>query len=337
MFSKFGRIILVLVLSSGAWVHAADDALTVAPTDGNVGVGTSTPQSKLDVNGGVRVQGQTQPASGKGLELGYDQTYNISTVFSYDRDTPASRPLVLQPSGGNVGIWTGTVSAPTEALQIGGTGNLRVGGVIKAGSVPTTLTGADGNILSSALNTVQVAQGGTGVSSANANLVFATPNGSSGAPTFRSLFEADIPSLSASKLTSGTLSNDRLSASVTLMGNTFNLASQLVQMTAAAKLPAVDGSLLTGLTKTQVGLGNVPNVDCSNAGNISSGTLSVARGGTNSGTALSGSSIMISNGTAIVQGAAGTATTVLHGNASGAPTFGAVALTTDVSGVSRQT
>jgi hypothetical protein len=62
------------------------------------------------------------------------------------------------------------------------------------------------------------------------------------------------------------------------------------------------------------------------------GTLPIGNGGTNSSTALAGSTIMISNGSAIVQGAAGTTTTVLHGNASGAPTYGAVALTTDVSG-----
>lgn len=63
-----------------------------------------------------------------------------------------------------------------------------------------------------------------------------------------------------------------------------------------------------------------------------SGTLPIANGGTNSATVLSGSSIMISNGTAIVQGAAGTATTVLHGNASGAPTYSAVSLSSDVTG-----
>ena len=63
-----------------------------------------------------------------------------------------------------------------------------------------------------------------------------------------------------------------------------------------------------------------------------SGTLPVANGGTNSGTALSGSSIMVSNGTGVVQGSAGTTTTVLHGNASGTPTYGAVSLTADVSG-----
>jgi hypothetical protein len=41
---------------------------------------------------------------------------------------------------------------------------------------------------------------------------------------------------------------------------------------------------------------------------------------------------MVSNGTAVVQGTAGTTTTVLHGNAAGAPTYGAVSLTADVTG-----
>lgn len=63
-----------------------------------------------------------------------------------------------------------------------------------------------------------------------------------------------------------------------------------------------------------------------------SGTLPIANGGTNSATALSGSSIMVSNGTGIIQGTAGTTTTVLHGNAAGTPTYSAVSLTADVTG-----
>src|SRR4051812_19175128 len=77
----------------------------------------------------------------------------------------------------------------------------------------------------------------------------------------------------------------------------------------------------------EIGLGPMP-VSASSF----SGTLAIANGGTNSATALSGSSIMVSNGSAIVQGTAGTTVTVLHGNASGSPTYGAVVLTTDVSG-----
>ena len=64
-----------------------------------------------------------------------------------------------------------------------------------------------------------------------------------------------------------------------------------------------------------------------------SGTLPIANGGTNSTTALSGNSIMVSDGSKIAQGSAGTTTTVLHGNAAGAPSYSAVSLTADVSGI----
>jgi hypothetical protein len=47
-------------------------------------------------------------------------------------------------------------------------------------------------------------------------------------------------------------------ANVTLQGNAFNGASQLVQMTAATKLPAVDGSLLTNLNASALASGTVP-------------------------------------------------------------------------------
>src|SRR6185369_1396288 len=42
------------------------------------------------------------------------------------------------------------------------------------------------------------------------NKVFASPNGSTGAPTFRALAAADIPSLAASIITSGTIATARL-------------------------------------------------------------------------------------------------------------------------------
>ena len=58
----------------------------------------------------------------------------------------------------------------------------------------------------------------------------------------------------------------------------------------------------------------------------------IASGGTNSTAPLSGSSIMVSNGTAIIQGAKGTATTVLHGNAAGLPAYSAVNLASDITG-----
>jgi hypothetical protein len=62
------------------------------------------------------------------------------------------------------------------------------------------------------------------------------------------------------------------------------------------------------------------------------GVVPIANGGTNSSTALSGSSIMVSNGSSVVQGPAGTTSTVLHGNASGTPTYGAVNVASEVTG-----
>ena len=58
---------------------------------------------------------------------------------------------------------------------------------------------------------------------------------------------ADVDTTNASNIASGTLSDSRLSSAVTTQGNTFNGASQLVQLDASAKLPAVDGSNLTNL------------------------------------------------------------------------------------------
>lgn len=45
-----------------------------------------------------------------------------------------------------------------------------------------------------------VANGGTGAATATQNTIFAAPNGSNGAPSFRSLVAADIPSLTSAKL-----------------------------------------------------------------------------------------------------------------------------------------
>lgn len=70
-----------------------------------------------------------------------------------------------------------------------------------------------------------------------------------------------LTTLNASSVSSGTLADARLSSNVTLKGNTFNGVSQLMETTAAGKIPALDASLVTAI----------------NATNISSGTLADAR------------------------------------------------------------
>lgn len=67
----------------------------------------------------------------------------------------------------------------------------------------------------------------------------------------------NIDTTVASNITSGVLSDARLSSNVTQQGNTFNAANQLVKLTAAGKLPAIDGSLLTGLVTQLTNLTDV--------------------------------------------------------------------------------
>jgi hypothetical protein len=61
----------------------------------------------------------------------------------------------------------------------------------------------------------------------------------------------------ATALTSGTLSDARLSSNVTVQGNTFNGNSQLVQLNGTSQLPAVSGANLTNLNATNLGSGTV--------------------------------------------------------------------------------
>jgi len=72
-----------------------------------------------------------------------------------------------------------------------------------------------------------VANGGTGASTATANTIFAGPNGSSGAPAFRSLVAADLPSLTSSYIantTTAQTANFNISGSG-IIGGTLTVAS----------------------------------------------------------------------------------------------------------------
>ncbi|HVC36490.1 MAG TPA: hypothetical protein VNE40_03570 [Candidatus Dormibacteraeota bacterium] len=79
----------------------------------------------------------------------------------------------------------------------------------------------------------------------------------------------------ASNISSGTLADARLSANATLQGNSFNGASQLVQLTAGGILPVLSGANLTNVNAATL-QGNSSSY-FTNASNISSGTLADAR------------------------------------------------------------
>lgn len=99
-------------------------------------------------------------------------------------------------------------------------------------------------------------------------------------------------------------------------------------LTASATIPSTD---ITGLGTMAAQSASSVAIT---GGSITGITdLAVADGGTGQGSALTQYGVIYgSTTTAMASTAAGTTTQVLHGNAAGAPTFGAVSLTADVSG-----
>ena len=86
----------------------------------------------------------------------------------------------------------------------------------------------------------------------------------------------NVPNLDATNagnISTGTLDDARLSATVTRQGNAFNGARQLLQLDGTGKLPAVDGSQLTNLPASGGGGGSVAHCAVTNR-TVSSGTNS---------------------------------------------------------------
>ena len=72
-----------------------------------------------------------------------------------------------------------------------------------------------------------------------------------------------LTSLNADNFTGGTLADARLSANVTLQGNTFNAASKLVQFDSSTRYPAANGSLITNLNASAINSGTLPDAQLS--------------------------------------------------------------------------
>ena len=86
----------------------------------------------------------------------------------------------------------------------------------------------------------------------------------------------NVDATNASKITSGTLSNTRLTSNLSEIGNITKNNGDLIAVVAGAYAART----LTQV-KADLSLNNVPNVDTTNASNITSGTLSNARLTTN--------------------------------------------------------
>lgn len=202
-----------------------------------------------------------------------------------------------------------------------------------------------------------------------ANVVWAGPAaGAPATPTFRTLVAADLPALPATGLTgivpvanggtglaSGTSGGVLgYTAAGTLASSVALTANQIVLGGGAGATPTPLGSLGTTSTVLHGNAAGAPSFAAVNLTTTVTGTLPVANGGTGMTSGTSGgipyfsatntlaSSALLTANRLVLGGGAGTApatplalgtsTQVLHGNAGGAPTWGAVTLTTDVTG-----
>jgi hypothetical protein len=103
------------------WEASGNDILYNA---GRVGVGTSTPGARLDVNGLARVQGSIWPSSGEGMELAYSSGLKKGYIQVFDRGTGEWGDLYL--GNGNVGIGVGN---PSAKLAVSGVIESTAGGI----------------------------------------------------------------------------------------------------------------------------------------------------------------------------------------------------------------
>jgi hypothetical protein len=94
--------------------------LVLNSTGGNVGIGTTTPQARLNIVGTSWFQGgttQLPSAAGQGISIGYASNLNTGAIFAYDYTAATPKNLALNSTGGNVGIGT---TAPAHRLSVSG-------------------------------------------------------------------------------------------------------------------------------------------------------------------------------------------------------------------------
>ena len=233
------------VLTAGAtagslsWVTPTNGTVTSVSGSGAISVatGTTTPVISVAAASGT-VPGTMSAAdytkllgiaAGAQVNVGTDLSLGTKTATTIPLNSSTGADVTLPAADGTyaglmtaaeytklAGIATGATANTGTVTSVGGTGT--VSGLTLSGSVTTT-----GNLTLGGTLAVTASN----FASQAANTMLAAPNGSAGAPTFRTLVAADIPSLDAAKITSGTIDAARLPSYV----------DDVVEVAAYANLP----------------------------------------------------------------------------------------------------
>ncbi len=160
---------------------ATGAGLTGGPitSTGTISIATAGVTNAMLQNSSVTVNSAGGLTGGGALSLG--GTLSLSTNGT---STNTANTLVSRDASGNFSAGTITASLNGNAAT-----------ATTAGSAGTATTAATATTAGNVTGIVAVANGGTGVNSTNtaANRIFASPSGATGAPTFRAITAADLP------------------------------------------------------------------------------------------------------------------------------------------------
>lgn len=315
----------IYVVSSGAWTRSSD-----TDTSADVTSGMFTFVEEGTVNGdagfvlttnnpitlGTTSLTFTQFSGAGQIQAGAGLTKTGNTI---DVGTASTARIVVNTD--NIDLATTGVSA----ASYGNTGF----------NVPNIAVDAYGRITTAANRDLFG-------SSLTANTVFAAPNGSTGAPTFRLLVAADIPNLDAGKITTGTLAIARggtgLGTTPTngqlLIGNGTGYTLATITGT-ASRLDVTNGSgsITLNISTSYVGQNTITTLGTITTGVWNGTAIAAANGGTGQTTYVIGD-ILYASATNALSRLAGVATgnALISGGVGAAPSWGKIGLTTHVSG-----
>jgi hypothetical protein len=213
----------------------------------------------LSNDGVVSFQGQTGNISlsgGKGITVNGTNISNsgVTSLGGHTSDIGLGSGLGIS---GNIIRNTGVLSlisgTPTLVVSNDGNGNLTI----------TNVGGGSGNVSTSGGTSGRVALF-NGATSIGDSIIIQSGSTITVAGTLNATsLQGDgsgISNINASNISSGILSDTRLNANVTLQGNLFDGANELVQLNGSAGLPALNGALLTNLNASNLASGTVSDV-----------------------------------------------------------------------------